>query len=165
MKPTGIIIHHSLTKDGKTVDWDGIKKYHTSYRHNGVVVKKEEFIRLQTAGAKGLESPWADIAYHAGVERINGVLTQLTGRSLTATGAHCVGHNDTVGICIVGNFDAAPPDDELLAYSANVTAGYLRLCSLGVDTVHRHHDYAAKSCPGKLFPWERFMELVRVAAS
>lgn len=139
MKPTGIIIHHSLTKDGKTVDWDAIKRYH-------MTVNK-----------------WADIGYHVGVERINGVLTSLTGRPINMTGAHCLGHNDTIGICIVGNFDLAPPDDDLLRYAANLTAGYLRMFDLPFDSIHRHHDYAAKSCPGKLFPWNKFCDYVAQA--
>lgn len=161
MKPKGIIIHHSLTKDGKSVDWDGIRKYHTSYRHNGEIVSKARFAALKAAGAKGLESPWSDIGYHAGVERVNGALTTFTGRPIDQTGAHCVGKNDHLGICIVGNFDIAPPDDELLAYFATVVAGYLCLCNLGVGDIRRHHDFAAKSCPGKQFPWERFITLVQ----
>lgn len=163
MKPKGIIVHHSLTKDGNTVDWDGIKKYHTSYRHNGEVVTKDRFTTLQAAGAKGLESPWSDIGYHLGVERVGGVLTAYTGRPIDQTGAHCAGKNDYLGVCIVGNFDLAPPDDHLLECAAKLVAGHLRLCNLGIETIHRHHDYAAKSCPGKLFPWERFLDLVRGA--
>lgn len=136
MKPRGVIIHHSLTKDGKTVDWDGIKRYHMQ------------------------EKGWSDCGYHCGVERINGVLTTLTGRPLDMIGAHCLGHNDTIGICIVGNYDLTPPDDEMLRYAANVAAGYLRMFSLPIETLHRHHDYAEKSCPGELFPWVKFVSYV-----
>lgn len=139
MKPTGIIIHHSLTKDGKTVDWDAIKRYHID--HN----------------------KWSDIGYHVGVERINSVLTSLTGRPINQIGAHCLGHNDTIGICIVGNFDLAPPDHDLLRYAAELTANYLFMFGLNISTIHRHHDYAAKSCPGTKFPWERFIGLVQGA--
>lgn len=139
MKPRGIVIHHSLTKDGKTIDWNGIKRYHMR------------------------EKGWVDIGYHAGVERINGVLTSLTGRPVDMQGAHCVGHNDCIGICIVGNFDLAPPDDETLRYAAALTAGYLRMFSLPVTSIHRHHDYAAKSCPGTKFPWAAFIGLVEEA--
>jgi N-acetylmuramoyl-L-alanine amidase len=163
MKPKGLIIHHSLTKDGRTVDWDGIRKYHMSHRYQGNTITKERFIQLQAAGAKGLESPWSDIGYHVGVERLKGVLTTLEGRPLGRLGAHCTGKNDYIGLCIVGNFDLAPPDDELLRYAAKTAAAYLKLTGLGVETVHRHHDYAAKSCPGKLFPWERFLEYVRLS--
>lgn len=137
MKPVGIIIHHSLTKDGKTVDWDSIKKYH-----------------IETNG-------WDDIGYHAGVERINGVITGLTGRPTNMIGGHCKGHNDTIGICIVGNYDLAPPDDDILKYAAELTASYLRMFALPIESVHKHHDYHPKSCPGKLFPWDKFINLVK----
>jgi N-acetylmuramoyl-L-alanine amidase len=161
MEPVGVIVHHSLTKDGKTEDWAGIKHYHLSYRHAGDIITKERFVQLQAAGAKGLESPWVDIGYHVGFERINGVLTTLTGRPITTTGAHCQGKNDHLGFCVIGNFDLAPPDDELLAYAANGVAGHMRMCNLGIGTLHRHHEYAVKSCPGKLFPWDRFKGLVQ----
>ena len=136
MIPTGITIHHSLTKDGKTVDWDAIKRYHIENNH------------------------WTTIGYHAGVERINGVLTTLTGRAVNRIGAHCVGRNDTIGICIVGNFDIGPPDDEILEYAAKVTAGYLRMFALPITSVRRHNEFAPKSCPGKKFPWDKFIGLV-----
>lgn len=133
MKPTGIVIHHSLTRDGVTVDWDAIKRYHMQ------------------------EKGWVDIGYHAGVERIDGILTTLTGRPIDEIGAHCLGHNDTIGICIVGNYDLAPPDNSMLMYAAAVVAGYLRMFKLPVSSIHRHHDYAEKSCPGTKFPWAQFI--------
>lgn len=139
MKPIGVTIHHSLTKDGKTVDWDAIKRYH-----------------VETNG-------WSDIGYHIGVERINGLLTCLTGRPINQTGAHCKGHNNTIGICIVGNFDIAPPDNSLLRYSAVVAAAQLRMFDLPVSSVHKHHEYHPKSCPGTQFPWNTFISYIHEA--
>lgn len=139
MKPRGVIIHHSLTKDGKVCDWAGIKRYHMQ------------------------EKGWSDIGYHLGIERVEGVLTTLTGRPLYQVGAHCLGHNDTIGLCIVGNFDLAPPDDETLRYAASLVSGHLRMFDLPIESVRRHHDFAAKSCPGSKFPWEKFIELIEAS--
>lgn len=139
MKPSGIIIHHSLTKDGKAKDWTAIERYHKEV--NG----------------------WSDIGYHAGVERVDGVLTVLTGRPFNKIGAHCLGHNDTLGLCIVGNFDLAPPDDETLRFAAGVVCDYLRMFDLPVSKIYRHHEFAAKSCPGTKFPWAKFIGLIEAA--
>ena len=81
---SGIVIHHSLTKDQTTNDWDSIKKYH-------------------------LSSGWQDIGYHFGIERIGEDWTYQVGRPLSMTGAHTKGFNEThLGICVVGNFDNQP---------------------------------------------------------
>lgn len=163
MKPKGIVTHHSLTKDGLVADWYGIKKYHMSYRYQGNVITEAQFLEMSKKGVKGLEKPWADIGYHAGVERVNGILTAHTGRSAAMAGAHCVGKNDHLGICIIGNFDIAPPDDELLRYAAALHTGYMRIWDLPLTSVHRHHDFHPKSCPGLKFPWEEFKQYISEA--
>jgi hypothetical protein len=94
-RPAWIVIHHSLSPDGVTRDWDAIRRYH-----------------VETNG-------WNDIGYHAGIERVSGVLTTQKGRDDLVIGAHCkeIGMNSiSIGICVVGNFDISPPDKETLLY-------------------------------------------------
>lgn len=138
MTPIGIVIHHSETKDGTVKDWDGIKKYHME------------------------EKGWSDIGYHFGIERINGVITTLEGRSLSKAGAHCEGYNNTVGICLVGNYDIAPPDKTLLSALSVLTVNILQLFpTITLSDIHKHSEFAKKTCPGTKFPWYEFMQEVK----
>jgi hypothetical protein len=134
MKPTRIIIHHSLTKDGSTVSWDAIRWYHT--RTNG----------------------WRDIGYHAGIELIGGHYEVLIGRMFDEEGAHATGHNsDSLGICLVGNFDTAPPPPAQLDLAIRFTRSLCRVLEIPATRVYRHSDFSAKTCPGALFPWGEFI--------
>lgn len=137
MKPTRIIIHHSLTKDGSTVSWDAIRWYHT-----------------HTMG-------WRDIGYHAGIELIGGHYEILIGRMLDEVGAHTSGQNeDSIGICLAGNFDLAPPPPAQLDLAVRYTSSLCRVLEIPVSRVSRHSDFSAKTCPGALFPWDEFIRRI-----
>lgn len=138
---TAVMIHHSLTADGKTVSWQAIRDYH-----------------VKVMG-------WDDIAYHAGVEVVNGRLEALLGRPSTERAAACKeGHmNETaLHVCVVGNFDLAPPSDELLAFLARyVVRPWLHDWHMfDPARIVGHRDYATyKSCPGKLFDLNRLRRM------
>jgi len=137
MKPTRIIIHHSLTRDSATVSWDAIRWYHT-----------------HTMG-------WNGIGYHAGVELVGGHYEILTGRMLDEVGAHTSGQNaDSIGICIVGNFDRDLPPPAQLDLAARYTRSLCRVLGIPVGRVYRHSDFAKKSCPGTRFPWDDFIRRI-----
>lgn len=92
-KASYVIVHHSATKDGKTVNTRAIKKYH---------------IRV-----KG----WSNIGYHFLCERVGDTYHIEVGRPMNEPGAHCRdgGFNfKSIGVCMIGNFDLAePPKDQL----------------------------------------------------
>jgi len=134
MQPSHIIIHHSLTDDGRTVSWDAIRWYH-----------------VKTNG-------WTDIGYQAGIELIGSRYEILMGRMLTEAGAHTVGMNEkSIGICMVGNFDLAPPPAAQFDLLVRFTRSLMEIFGIPIENVKRHADYAPKSCPGTQFPWEQFL--------
>lgn len=140
LKIERIIIHHSLTKDSKTVSWQAIRRYHT-----------------KTLG-------WDQIGYHFGVELVDDHYEILVGRMFNEPGAHCIqqGMNRrSLGICIIGNFDYNPVPSAQWIVAACFTASLLMQFNLPVSAVRGHRYYAPyKSCPGKNFDMNLFREQV-----
>lgn len=140
-----IVIHHSLTKDQTVVDWPAIRKYHK-----------------EVLG-------WTDIGYTFGIERVYRASVGdsyeiLVGRQLNQTGAHCKqqGKNkDSIGICLIGNFDLMPPPKEQLDQLVNLTKALMEIFKIPKKNVAGHCDFASyKTCPGKAFPWTKFLSLL-----
>jgi N-acetylmuramoyl-L-alanine amidase len=135
LKPLYIIVHHSESPDGATLDWSAIRRYHID--HNG----------------------WQDIGYHYGVEKINGVVEVLVGRMQDQNGAHCndAGMNhQSLGICVVGNYDLAPPSLEVWNKTITLVASLCRVFSIPVENIKGHRDYHDKTCPGTQFNLDTF---------
>ncbi|MBI5119294.1 N-acetylmuramoyl-L-alanine amidase [Candidatus Poribacteria bacterium] len=150
MNPQYICIHHSLTKDGTVVDWEAIRKYHREV--NG----------------------WSDIGYHYGIERVGqGTLLQV-GRPESQPGAHCKEmhmNSKSIGICVVGNFDLAPPGLEVLRFLSEIVRRKVMEYGIPVQAVLGHREVGAmagfdwkkgqyKSCPGKYFPMDTLRSLL-----
>lgn len=136
--PPGIVIHHSLTKDGKVVDYDAIKRYHME------------------------EKGWASIGYHWLIEQQGDKICTIEGRPANTIGAHCEGQNNMIGICVVGNYDAGHDvlDGEKFEALVVLVKNLMALYGLKSENVHRHHEYASKSCPGTGFPWVEFISRI-----
>lgn len=138
-----IVIHHSLTKDYRTVSWQAIRRYHMD------------------------EYGWSDIGYHFGVERVNNHIEALIGRPIWKIGAHVKGHNhNTLGVCVVGNWDKDKPPQSILRYSIQRVVIPLLLTKADpmkyVDYVVGHNFFnSAKSCPGKFFDMDEYRDLTR----
>ena len=150
----GIIIHHSETSDdGHRNDWEGIRRFHMSWRLLGETITQQEAQEMIAAGERRIAPPWHDIGYHFGIEKVNDVLTLQTGRPLWEVGAHCVGKNEThIGVCIVGNFDSQAPTDEQYIFTAKLCARLMReFPGIYLSGIEPHRKYAPKTCPGRLF--------------
>lgn len=168
----GIVIHHSATKDGKTNDWDAIKKYHTSYRVDGRIVDEASYNSIQMLGhSKSFEKPWSDIGYHGGWELEGDVYVFKMGRPWGRVGAHAglKGNNHYnnayLGLCAVGGFDKAIPAKELwdlaLATVREISAHF----GFGKEQVIGHREVydrvgtaRQKTCPGTLWDMNKFRQ-------
>ncbi|VVB51795.1 N-acetylmuramoyl-L-alanine amidase [uncultured archaeon] len=120
-----VVVHHSLTEDGKTVNWDAIRKYHMSWRVDGNSITEEEAKEAQAAG-KVVEAPWDDIGYNYGIEEANGKLNFMMGHTLYKRGIHAAGFNTNgIGLCIIGNFQKVKPSKEKFEMAA-LACQYMR---------------------------------------
>jgi len=160
MRPEYIIVHHSLTKDGKVVDWQAIRKYHMSYRYQGEIITRERANELRGSGVKGVEVPWDDIGYHAGIERVGDHYEILYGRMLNRPGAHCIekGMNGrSWGVCLIGNFDPAPPPEAQWKLGILLVKSLMEVGRIPAGKVLGHRELAPyKTCPGTKFDMNKF---------
>lgn len=75
----------------------------------------------------------------------------MVGRPLAMAGAHTTGHNaNTIGVCMVGDFDNEPPSKDQLAQLKKLIKD-LKEIFPSITKVSFHRDYASKTCPGKAF--------------
>lgn len=135
-----IIIHHSLSDDTKTRNWDAIREYHIH------------------------ENGWSDIGYHYGVEQINDEVRIMIGRPLDVMGAHILGLNHkSIGICLVGNYDKKAPSKEKwtrllslvrkLQYRFDILSTHVFGHGEAQKMLNASH---VKSCPGIKFNMRKF---------
>jgi hypothetical protein len=155
---THIMIHHSATVDGRTFDWQAIRRYQMSWRIDGVSVTKAEYDRrLAINAGKRFEPPWDDISYHFGDEKVNDHYEILVGRDLDRQGAHCVGMNQrAIGVCFIGNFDVARVPADQWAAGLLFVRSLCRILLIPITCVVGHRDYAKKTCPGEMFDMDLF---------
>lgn len=149
-KIKAIVVHHSLTTDGVTLTWSDIR-----LDHMGLV-----------PWSRWLAHPMDDIGYHGGCELVGNQYECLVGRPETWAGGHCPqqGMNDeSFGFCFTGNFDVKPPTDEQLFTAVRrVIVPVMYRYDLSIDAVKGHAFYAndGRTCPGRLFPWDRFYGMI-----
>lgn len=148
-----IVIHHSLTNDGKVVDWQAIRNWH--------IGKHPESPYNPVNGG----TPWRDIGYHFGVERIGGLqqLEILIGRPLDIKGAHAPKRNhDSIGVCFVGDYEHHKPSDRMISVAVRrLIVPMVKIFNIPVNHILPHNFVNNTECPGKMFPMEFLKSVVK----
>ncbi|MEN6560878.1 MAG: peptidoglycan recognition family protein [Acidobacteriota bacterium] len=147
INPRRIIIHHTGSTDGPDCSVPGIRHWHMGTPPNGPA-----------------DGPYADIAYHLLVERLGDSCELVLGRPWIFQGAHCKGHNqDSLGFAFVGDFNQGEPPLSQLIIGARGVAMLADIFRIPLESICPHRKFNDTDCPGKLFPWEKFLQAVRVA--
>ena len=139
---THIVLHHSLTKDSRTVSWNPIREYHIE--------------KFNTD----------EIGYHFGIEEVrkSDVYEIFYGRRINRDGIHCPqnGMNRLgVGFMFCGNFDETKPPELMLDKASSFIADVCTLTGIPPENIHGHrHFNNNKSCPGNLFDVAEFKKMV-----
>jgi N-acetylmuramoyl-L-alanine amidase len=147
-RPPGVIIHHSASSGslgGLEVDAHTIDRWHAR----------------RGFGARTADDEAIHIGYHY-VILPDGTIQR--GRPEWMRGAHTRGHNNWLGVCLVGNFSsAANPRGEMkpdrptkaqLDALNHLLVTLARRYNLGPEDIRRHRDFAKTACPGDRFPME-----------
>jgi hypothetical protein len=154
-----IVIHHSATVDEPGNDWEGIRRYHMSWRYNGDIITEEKAKELTANGIKGVQSPWPSIAYSFGIEKVDGEYIYQKGCPLSEIGYHAKQMNPKgFGICMVGDFDNAPPSDVQINMLVSLLKFLMAHYNISKEKVLGHRETYAlfnvpveKTCPGNKF--------------
>lgn len=136
-----IVVHHSAGKDTAQLEAKGIEDWHVG---------------------KG----WRGIGYHFLVENVGGRASVVLGRPLRFRGSHAKGANfDSVGVCVVGNFNATSPGDDVLAALVSLLADLCTVFGLTELALVPHQDAGttATECPGDnlMAQWDEITTEVR----
>lgn len=147
MTPTGIIIHHAGMSSihGQPLDVADLDKIH---------------------GLRGFGTFYWGHTYNIGYHYIilpDGTLQQ--GRPERCKGAHAVGYNSFIGICVVGDFSAQSnaqvkePTGQQMNTLVELVYGLRQKYQIPIDRVLPHHAVNPDTqCPGERFPFERLLE-------
>jgi N-acetylmuramoyl-L-alanine amidase len=135
-----IVLHHSATEGGSVASIDAVH-------------------RRQTDAAG---KPWLGIGYHFvvgnGRSMGDGEIQPTFRWQKQLAGAHAGRREENehgIGICLIGNFDVAPPTTRQLAAVRALVKTLAARYAIKIDRVVRHQDIGATLCPGRLFPWEQ----------
>lgn len=132
-----IVVHHSLTGSDELRQWGVITDDHINNR--------------------GFD----DNGYHFGIGKQRGKYEVIVGRMLDTVGAHIKGHNrNSIGVCVLGNFDLAPPSKEQWIKTVQLCKSLSCIFEIRLNNImgHRERVEDDRTCPGKMFDMQKFRD-------
>jgi hypothetical protein len=142
--PQGIVIHHSALatpNDDRRADAKVLDRIHA---RRGFGVEYEGRIY--------------HIGYHY-VIRHDGLVQP--GRPERCIGAHCRGHNDYLGICVLGTFTDREPTRAQQRALIRLCRDLMARHNIPPERVLRHRDLGRTECPGERFPFSALRRRLR----
>lgn len=101
-----------------------------------------------------LSNQWSGCGYHYFINKEGRI---FRGRQDDVIGSHAKGYNATsLGLCFEGDFNKEIPTQEQIDAGLELVA-YLKK-KYNIKKVKGHKDLMATSCPGSLFPMEKFVD-------
>jgi hypothetical protein len=154
--PQWLMIHHSLTWDGKTVSWDAIREWHMG-------------INKDSTNPYVLH-PMRDIGYNFGVELIGDHYEILFGRPLWMEGGHCPDldmNRKSLSVCVIGDFTlSAPPKEQLICLVRGVIAPLILYTHWPLTKLIFHREAnPTRECPGIAFEKGYLIQVIREVMS
>ena len=141
--PTGIVIHHSALgspEADRRADAAAIDQIHAR---------------------RGFGVEYEGRVYHIGyhyVIRPDG--TVQAGRPERCRGAHCRGHNDRLGICVLGTFTSRVPSVRQQKALIQLCRDLMARYAIPAERVAPHRDLGPTACPGNRFPFAVLRERI-----
>lgn len=118
MKKYEAIVIHCSASDNRQYGFDRIRHDHINHRG------------------------WSDIGYHAGIDHDANIVFL---RDINRNGAHTRGHNDKLGICVLGLHNFTPQQFKSLA---NLCRFFMELHDINAGEIYPHNAFNEnKTCP------------------
>lgn len=145
-----IVLHHSGTEGGSVEAIDAVHRQRTDERGQ----------------------PWLGIGYHFvvgnGEEMTDGEIASTFRWHEQLPGAHAgdSAHNARgIGVCVIGDCDAAPPTPLQTAALKRLVATLAERYQISPAAIVPHSDLKATACPGRHFPLEEIVAAATVRES
>jgi len=124
-----MIIHHSASPKS----WTTIEDLNRWHKNRGF--RKSSF------------------GYNVGYHRVITDGKIIKTRDINEPGAHTIGHNNEIGVCVIGNYQNEKPE------AGDIVALLKLIRELKPKEIKGHRDYSKTLCPGdNLYKWVKFFK-------